>query len=438
MRKTICVLAVLLTIIFISIAKAEPYQSIIVKHKDCDFQSHEEFTAYLSKKLEYELKFKKKLGSGAFVYNIIGHDFKAMSPELEELFNNDINVKLSELEFDKDILYAEPDKKFYALATPSDDMYKDQWQYFDPQGGINLEKAWDITTGSSNITIGIVDTGIVRHAEYLNKVVHGRNFIDGEDKDNFYDTGIYIPQLGYNIYHGSHVAGTSAASANNGGVVGVSWGAKILPVKVLGSDGSGTLSGIIEGVLWAANASEEHNPNPAHVLNLSLGGWGYCSGAMQDAINKANEKGVTIVVAAGNDNFPADFFTPASCDNVITVAANNRYGAKASYSNYGRKIDIVAPGGETAYQYDKDGILSTHERGGYYYMQGTSMASPHVAGAVALILSVNPDLKPNEIEDIIKKSAAGNLLGVGQLDVYEALKLTAKGVPTPKAIDRVT
>lgn len=422
MKKLYYFLSLVLMFIVTSVY-ATVYDSIIVKAKDNEFKTKEELKTYLSKFLPDNLEFNKELPNHAAVFKVLHNNLKEMSEDDELKYNSDLESRLSKIESDNKVAYAEVNKKLYILKVPTDNRYFEQWQYFDSHGGINLEKAWDITTGSSDVVVAILDTGIVRHDEYMNKVVHGRNFIEGEDKDNYYDKGIYVPQYGYRIYHGSHVAGTVAANACNGNVVGVSWGAKILPVKVLSDDGSGSLSGIIEGMLWAAGLGSEENNNPANVLNLSLGGWGYCSKAMQDTIDQIVANNVSVVVAAGNNNYPADFFTPASCNKVITVAASNKRGEKAAYSNWGFKVDIVAPGGETSYSGDMNGILSTHGVNDFYYMQGTSMASPHVAGAIALILSVNPDLNPDQIKEIIKLSARGNLLGVGILDVYQALKL---------------
>ena len=202
--------------------------------------------------------------------------------------------------------------------------------------------------------------------------------------------------------HGTHVAGIAAAVVNNSvGVAGVAGGAKIMPVKVLGSNGYGYSTDIIEGIIWVAD-------NGADVINLSLGMYDY-SQAIQDAVNYAYNKGIVIVAAAGNDNISYPSY-PAACSNVISVAAIRQNLAKASFSNYGSTIDIAAPG---------ENIYSTTYNGSYGYMNGTSMASPFVAGVAALILSTNPAYTPNQVETLITSTAI-DLGTTGRDDVFGA------------------
>jgi serine protease len=211
-------------------------------------------------------------------------------------------------------------------------------------------------------------------------------------------------------WHGTHVAGTIAARTNNGvGVAGVAYGAKVVPVRVLGKCG-GYTSDIADAMIWASGGAVTGAPvnaNKARVLNLSLGGSGACDTTTQNAINSARSRGAVVVVAAGNSNVNAANANPANCAGVIAVAAVGRTGGKASYSNYGTVVDVAAPGGDSG-----AGILSTMNAGtttpagdNYAYYMGTSMATPHVAGVAALMLAKNPNLTPDEVEAKLKATA---------------------------------
>ncbi|HYE87787.1 MAG TPA: S8 family serine peptidase, partial [Vicinamibacterales bacterium] len=250
-------------------------------------------------------------------------------------------------------------------------------------------------------------------------------------------------------WHGTHVAGTVAAVTNNAkGVAGVAFNAKVVPVRVLGKQG-GYTSDIADAIVWASGGSVTGvpaNANPAEVINMSLGGQSTCSSTYQNAINTAVNNGTTVVVAAGNSNMDVANFTPASCNNVIAVAANDKEGNRASYSNYGAKIDVTAPGGETATT--TKGVLSTLNSGttspsteSYAFYQGTSMAAPHVAGLVALMQSVAPSPKsPADIESLLKSTAralpgsCSGGCGAGIVDALAAVN-AAKGVTPPPPSD---
>ena len=349
---------------------------------------------------------------------------------------DDVKTLAAGLTDDPQIAYAEPDYFMQTMRTPNDPRYNEQWHYFESTAGINLPSAWDITTGSSSVVVGVIDTGILNHADLQPNVVAGHDFIsnswianDGNGRDsNPADPGDSLQvgdcgsQNGQPVptrvvsssWHGSHVAGTIAAASNNSvGVSGIAWGAKILPLRALGRCG-GYSSDIIDAMRWAAGLSVHNmpsNPNPAKVLNLSLGGTSYsCPQSYQNAIDEITSAGVTVVVAAGNSNQSASLATPANCDNIITVAAINRAGNRSWYSNYGSFIDIAAPGGETYIL--GNGVLSTANTGlttpsldSYEYYQGTSMATPHVAGVAALIYSLRPNITPARLEELMKNSA---------------------------------
>lgn len=300
---------------------------------------------------------------------------------------------------------------------PNDALYGFQWHF----PAINLSEAWDITTGAADVVVAVVDTGILHsfsspaltHPDFIGKVVPGYDFMssasialdgDGRDPDP-YDVG--DNPSGQSSYHGSHVAGTIAAATNNGvGVAGVDWQASILPIRALGA-GGGTLFDVVEGTLWAAGHPIDgvpDNANPAHVINLSLGGAYTCTPFEQDAfdlIAASSPRRAIVVVAAGSENMDAASFSPASCRNVITVGATDLRGDRAPYSNYGTRIDVMAPGGDMSVDRDgdgfADGVLSTLKRDSdnaflYGFYEGTSMASPHVAGVASLMKSLDRDI----------------------------------------------
>jgi subtilisin family serine protease len=277
--------------------------------------------------------------------------------------------------------------------VPNDEYYPRMWNL----RAIKMEEAWDKTEGSSNIIVAVLDTGAdYNHPDLKDHLISGYNFVRNSDN----------PQDNHG--HGTHVSGTIGALTNNSiGIAGINWDVKIMPLKVLSAGGSGNYSAISSAIKYAAN-------HGANVINMSLGGPGRCGGSVasqtyQEAINYARNKGVVIVVAAGNDHINAGWFTPASCSGVITVGAVGPDDSRAFYSNFGGVVDIAAPGGSVgsnACARDSSNcILSLHLGGGYTNMAGTSMASPHVAGAAALILAANPSLTPDRVEEILKSSA---------------------------------
>ena len=316
----------------------------------------------------------------------------------------------AELASRPDVVYAQPNYRLRALAVPNDQFYAFQWHY----PTINLPTAWDITTGSASTVVAVVDSGILfvdgnaglTHPDFVGKVLPGYDFVsspqsagdgDGRDPDAFdLSAG----------HHGSHVGGTIAAATNNTlGVAGVDWQAKIVPVRVLGADGSGSLADTVEGTLWAAGftvSGVPTNPNPAHVINLSLGGPYTCTPFEQEAfdlIESQSPRRAVVVVAAGNDTVSASGYAPAGCSKVITVGATEFRDFRAPYSNFGPRIDVMAPGGFVGADRNADGlpdgVLSLGVAEGqfdYLFEQGTSMAAPHVAGVVSLMKALDPDL----------------------------------------------
>lgn len=322
-----------------------------------------------------------------------------------------------------------------AVTVPNDPQYGAQWHYFAPDAnayGINLPAAWSVTTGAANVVVAVLDTGIrFDHPDFAGRTLAGYDMItsvtaanDGDARDaDASDPGDAAACSPYpfqpSSWHGTHVAGTIGAASNNGiGVAGANWVSKILPVRVLGKCGNDDPD-IIDAVRWAAGipvVGVPNNPTPAKVINLSLGGGGSCTTAWQSAINDVVAKGVVVVAAAGNSNVNTANATPANCNGVIAVGATLRNGKRASYSNYGATVKVSAPGGDCATfpcaPSDMDGILSTYNAGSngpgantYNFLDGTSMAAPHVAGVASLMLSVNPFLTPAQVLNIMQNSA---------------------------------
>ncbi len=364
------------------------------------------------------LDFQRRLGSGAALVDL-GDD----------LTKTDVADVISEYRADPQVAYVVPDRLNKALATPNDTEYTKQWDLYESTAGMNLPGAWDKTTGSG-VTVAVIDTGYVAHSDLAANIVGGYDFIadttvanDGSGRDsNPADPGDWTAAgecaagdpAGTSSWHGTHVAGTIAAVTNNSkGVAGVAYGAKVSPLRVLGKCG-GYDSDIIDAITWASGGTVSGvpaNTNVAKVINMSLGGGGACTSATQSAINAAVNRGTTVVVAAGNSNANAANYSPASCNNVISVAATNRAGSRSYYSNFGSVVDIAAPGGETR-TVETGGILSTLNAGtstpgseSYDYYQGTSMAAPHVAGLAALVKSASSALTPAQIESAIKTNS---------------------------------
>ena len=343
---------------------------------------------------------------------------------------------------DPSVLYAEPDRILKAQSTPSDPMYAQQWDYFEARAGMNLPAAWDLSTGSG-VVVAVLDTGYRPHADLADNLLAGYDFVNGSTMGNDgdgRDADASDPgdgcSSGHSSWHGTHVAGTIAALANNGiGIAGVAYNAKVQSVRVLGC-GGGYNSDIADGMIWAAGGSVSGvpaNATPAKVLNLSLGGQSACSITVQNAINTARGLGASVVVAAGNSKMAVGNFSPANCKGVITVAALGRTGAKAPYSNFGAQVAVAAPGGNMNTG-SANGILSTLNSGGaspgddsYAYYQGTSMATPHVAGVVALMLARNPTLTPDEVAVLLRSNTrafpvACSGCGTGMVDAAKAVQ----------------
>ncbi|KAB7765506.1 S8 family peptidase [Xanthomonas maliensis] len=350
--------------------------------------------------------------------------------------------------------------------VPNDPFYAQyQWHYSNPNGGINAPAAWDLSQGEG-VVVAVLDTGILpNHPDFAGNLLQGYDFIsdkdvsrrptdarvpgaldygDWEEADNVCYAG---SEAAESSWHGTHVAGTVAEATNNGiGMAGVAPKATVLPVRVLGRCG-GYDSDIADAIVWASGGSVEgipDNANPAEVINMSLGGGGACDAVTQAAINGAVARGTTVVVAAGNSASDAANFSPASCNNTITVGATRITGGIAYYSNYGSKVDLSAPGGGGSVDGNPGGYVwqagytgaTTPTSGSYTYMGlgGTSMASPHVAGVVALVQSAaiglgEAPLTPAAVEALLKQTSrrfpvtppSSTPIGSGIVDAKAAL-----------------
>jgi len=348
------------------------------------------------------------------------------------------------------VAYAEPNYMRYIQRIPNDELYNLQWHY----PAMNLPQAWDITTGtpaSGDVIVAVVDTGLVlSHPDLSGKLVPGFDFIVdsriSRDSEFGIDNNPDDPgdgAIGSSSWHGTHVSGTVAADTNNRiGVAGVSWGAKVMPLRALGR-GGGSIYDIMQAVRYAAGLPNDSGTVPAQradIINLSLGGGGY-SAINESVFQEIHSLGIIVVAAAGNEN-TSELSYPASYEGVISVSALDFNNNRAPYSNFGSAIDIAAPGGNMRVDNNNDGrpdgVLSTlvDDSSGSRqpildFSQGTSMASPHVAGMFALMKAVYPGLTSADVDSLLQSGAlttdAGspgrdNTYGFGIADALKAVQ----------------
>ncbi|MEM6752274.1 MAG: S8 family serine peptidase, partial [Cyanobacteria bacterium P01_C01_bin.38] len=296
-----------------------------------------------------------------------------------------------------------------SLKGANDPLYSQQWHL----NSINIEGAWDKNRGKG-VTVAVIDTGVTKVRDLVEtEFVKGYDFVN--DRENASDDN----------GHGTHVAGTIAQATNNSwGVAGVAYEANLMPLKVLSAYGGGTIADIAEAIKFAAD-------NGADVINMSLGGGGE-SQLMKDAINYAHSKGVVIIAAAGNEGENAASY-PARYPNVFAVSALGPDGLKAPYSNYGAGVDISAPGGSDAGKVLQATVdMDSKGEEVFIGLQGTSMASPHVAGVAALVKAAGIE-EPDEIVKVLSESARViqddglNYYGAGQLNAEAAVTLAEQG-----------
>ncbi len=339
------------------------------------------------------------------------------------------------LKNDNSVIYAQPNYEYYALETiPDDTLFDELWGMHNtgqngglPGADISAPEAWDISTGTGSIVVAVIDTGV----DYTHPDLGDNMWINepefygtsGYDDDgNGYIDDIY----GYDFvnndgdpmddsYHGTHCSGTIGAVGDNGvGVVGVCWSLKIMAVKFLPSGGPGNSADAVSSIQYAMDMG-------ARVISISWGGSSYDQ-ALKDVIDAAGDAGIVFVAAAGNDDLNTDTYPiyPSSydCQNIISVMATDRSDNRASFSNYGPvSVDIGAPGVE---------ILSCEPGSGYRYLQGTSTATPHVAGACALLLSKNPGLGYEEVKERLMQNVDKTLSGLcvsgGRMNLFKSIE----------------
>lgn len=359
---------------------------------------------------------------------------KAKKKDLELLykveFQEDKNIKelIKDYKKDPNVEYAQPNYRYKSEVIPNDPSYGSLWGM--PK--IDAPTAWDTTTGSSSVVVAVVDTGVDYNHEdlsanmWVNPDEIAANGLDDDGNGKIDDVKGWDfvsndndPMDDHN--HGTHVSGTIAGVGNNGtGVVGVTWSSKIMPLKFLGADGYGYTSDGISAINYAVSEG-------ADVINNSWGGSSSGDPAVEEAINSAHDANIVVVSAAGNANQDAIGHSPAYINSTITVASSTSADAKSSFSNYGGKIDVAAPG---------SAIYSTTPSNTYSTFNGTSMATPHVAGLAALLLAADPTLNNEQIRQIIRKRSddlgdAGfdTSFGYGRIDANQAiLNRTALGV----------
>ncbi len=396
---------------------------------------------------EVIVKFKNDTGKSAAASQLAGVKLTARHPGLDVArlqntlpLRNDMRVATSEtlallatLRQRDDVEYAQLNYIFDFSLTPSDPLYPQQWHY----PPISLPSAWNLTTGSSAVRIAILDSGRSGHPD-LNGRWSPLEYNAPAPGQAATDNGSWR--------HGTHVAGIAGAAAYNGiGGSGVCFGCTLMNVKVGDTTTGLTMTSIIAGIDWATD-------NGARVINMSFESAAACTQAsfpaLRSAINRARDNGVNLVAAAGNNAVNVDNVTPASCPGVISVAASDRNNAMAPYSSRGPNIGVTAPGGASFYGAgigcpadassgfnpgDLEGAVSTWTTSPnsgnahcYRHLGGTSMAAPHVAGTVGLMLSANPRLVPEQVRQMIRGTASpmpscGSNCGPGLLNAYSAV-----------------
>jgi len=446
-------------------AEAQMGRKDMVIQKSSSKNMGDLFSRYKIKKMEPVYKdlinWKKKTGkSEKDYYGKIRKDFRKRSERSRNdvltdttnlsgtyVIEADVNSKaeyeklLESLKKDSRFEYAEPDMILSASMVPNDPYFSSRgsWeQPFDDLYGVKITscpEAWDTATGDG-ITVAVVDTGIdnthpdISSNMWANTKEIANNGLDDDNNGFIDDTWGWNFAYGNNNPvddhgHGTHVAGTIAATGNNGtGIVGVAPNARVMAVKGLNSKGQGSPETLANGIIYAA-------ANGADIINCSFGGLGY-SQALEDAVTEATNLGVVVVVAAGNEDDDANEYSPACVESAITVAATDNQDNKAYFSNWGSCIDVAAPGVDILSLRAAGTTLGNIVGDKYVMCSGTSMAAPHVAGVAALILSNHTELTNDQISSALKSSADDIMTGgfdyysgYGRVNAGKALQINS-------------
>jgi thermitase len=350
------------------------------------------------------------------------------------VIKKDLNIEsvYNELYKSDFVEYVEPNYIYHTDMVPNDPDYAKSWGLKNSKEGgvdINIEKAWDITTGSQDVVVAIIDSGVdLNHADLKDNLWVNEKELNGkpgvDDDGNGYVDDIH----GYDFAndkgepmddngHGSHVAGVIAAKGNDGiGIAGINWNVKIMPLKFITAEGGGSAEGAIKAIDYAIKMG-------AKIMSNSWGGTGQ-SQALKEAIQRASDHGILFVASAGNNgadndvvgHYPGNFDIP----NIIDVAAIGSDGSLPDFSNFGlNKVHVAAPGVD---------IYSTYKDGGYETLSGTSMATPHVSGVAALALAARPGLSMLDLRKKIlssvnqQESLKGRISSGGVINALKAVE----------------
>lgn len=371
---------------------------------------------------EYIVKFKRNITASYIEQNILKNKGKVINKITD---NNLFNIKkrkeglIKLLQKNPLVESVEPNHRVYIQNIPDDPKFSQQWNLKI----LNLKKTWKKNKGNNSVTVAVLDTGILtKHPDLKGNLTSGYDFIDNDNDPT--DTSATFS-------HGTHVAGIIGALTDNSqGIAGINWQVKIMPVRVIGPAGNGGYDKLISGIRWATD-------NGADIINMSLGG-AYSHSSLQETIQYAVNNGVTVIAAAGNEGSTPILY-PARYPETISVGAIGPGKKRSYYSNYGSELDLVAPGGDikdNTLIYPQNQILSTAgPEQKYAWKQGTSMATPHVSGLVALLYSEGIN-NPEQIKTLLKKTAddlgvtgTDKKYGAGLININRALNIDKSNLP---------